>query len=183
MLSSVQEEIKLTTEQKEKLEPKIKELDDKQKELFTEFKGKDKETRDKMAEKRKELSEPFVKFVGETLTSEQNTRLKQIHLQRLGIRAFTSEEEVAKALVLTDEQKAKIKAVGDENVKEMGDLRKEMKDNPTETGKKMTALSKEGLDKVLAVLDKAQKTKWEEMTGKPFEYKAEARIPRKKTDN
>ncbi len=170
---SVQEEIKLTSEQKEKLEPKIKEMAEKQKELFSEFKGKfDKETGEKMQAKMKELSAPFVKFVDETLTSEQKTRIKQIRVQRLGMRAFT-DEEIAKSLKLTEEQTTKIKAIAEENGKEARELRKEFKDNFAEAQKKMAALTKEGLDKAVAVLDKSQQAEFEKMTGKPFEYKAD----------
>ncbi len=178
---SVQEELKITTEQKEKLEPKLKEFAEKRKEAMADFKGFDEETRAKRDAKMKEISEPYVKFIDETLNTEQKTRFKQIRLQQRRLAAF-SDEEVVKALTLTDEQKAKIKSIGEETAKESGELRKEFKDNFAEAMKKMTALNKESLDKAVNVLDKAQKTKWEEMIGKPFEVKFEAPM-RKKNDN
>jgi hypothetical protein len=89
--TALQEEIKVTDDQKEKFKP----LTDKQaefaKELRDAFGGGGKFDKEKFAEineKRTKLNEEIRKTVDETLTSEQKKRLKQISIQVLSFNVF-----------------------------------------------------------------------------------------------
>jgi Spy/CpxP family protein refolding chaperone len=162
--ASVQEELKLTDSQKEK----IKDFAAKQREARAGFRDLSQEER---VEKNRELTKAAETFAKETLTPEQHKRIKQIVLQQAGVMAFNG-EEVQKELKLTDEQKEKIKTLADDMGKDMrelfqpgggGDFQENMK--------KMAALRKEYLGKAAEVLTAEQKKQWADMTGKPFEVK------------
>src|SRR5262249_39947761 len=107
-------------------------------------------------------------------TPEQNKRIKQIVIQTAGVAAFAM-EDVVKELKLTDEQKEKLKTLGD-------DLRKDMRElfssggDPQENMQKMQSLNKEYLGKATDVLTADQKKQWTEMTGKAFTIRME--LPR-----
>lgn len=118
----------------------------------------------------KEFNDDATKALGEVLKPEQVKRLKQIELQQRGSRAFV-DEEVQKALKLTDEQKEKIKGIAEESGKQMRELFGGGQGNREEAFKKMQSLRKETNDKVQAVLSDDQKKAWKELTGEPFEVR------------
>ena len=163
---SVQEELKITEEQK----TKIKEFVEKN----PAPKRDPNADREERAAAMKKLAEATDKFAKETLTEEQQKRVKQIGLQTGGILGAANNEETAKALKITDEQKTTFKEIGDQ----LGKDRRELFQggggfgNP-ETMKKAQALQKEASDKAVAALTDEQKKTWTEMTGKPFEIKIE----------
>src|SRR5262249_37157325 len=116
---SLQEDLKLTAEQvkdiaaavrkiREKYQPKLSTLDPKERsELLAKF---DDETR---------------KAAAEILKPEQVKRLKQIERQMAGVVYAFLDEEVAKELKLTDDQKGKIKGIITELQKEITKQAKE----------------------------------------------------------
>jgi len=167
---SVQEELKLTEEQV----TKVKEFGDK---LRTEFPRPEPGAqidREKMAENMKKRTEMTATFVKDTLTEEQAKRYKQIQAQLGGIMAAVNNEETAKALKITDEQKDKLKEINDQSRKDMQELFQGGGFRDPETQKKLQTLRKETGEKAMGVLTSEQKKSWEEMTGKPFEIKMEA---------
>lgn len=186
---SVQEEIKLTDEQKTGLAEKSKEVREKSTELFKEmfkggFKKLEKEEQEKLQAKMKEIAEPFNKYIDTTLKDDQKKRLKEIVYQQMGTGAFAN-EEVVKELKITDEQKEKVAAISTESQKEIRSLTTELfkGGDREEITKKISNLRREATEKALKVLDADQKKQWETMTGKPFEVKNEAPMFKKKTDN
>jgi Spy/CpxP family protein refolding chaperone len=163
---SVQDELKLAPDQVEK----IKELAQKQQEAFAGLRDLSQEERQA---KMREMRQANDKALAEVLKPEQMKRLRQINLQQMGAMALGN-AETAKTLGLTDEQKEKIKAIGDDARKEMQELRQSGGD-PDDVRKKTEEIRKSSGEKMMAVLTDEQKAKWKELAGEPF--KGEIRRP------
>lgn len=144
---SVQEELKLSDQQIEK----VKELAKKNREGFKDLKDLSEEDR------RKKLADTAAankKALAEILKSDQRKRLKEISLQTRGGSAL-ADPEVASALKLSDEQKEKIKSIREESRgKGRGGFTPEAR--------------KAAQEKLMGVLTDDQKTTWKTMTGEPF---------------
>ena len=166
MNSGVQKELKLTDEQLDKLQAVNKDLMANAKTNFEKFKEMSKDDRAKFF---KEMSEKNNKAYAAILTKEQSARLKQIEIQQDVAGSLTTNAEVAKVINLTDEQKEKIKAIQDENRKEMSGLFKGGKGNFAELSTKMRTLRTESKEKILKVLTDSQMKSWKELTGAPYE--------------
>jgi hypothetical protein len=174
---ALQEELKVTSEQKQKLKPaadKQAALQKKQAEMFAGGKGGfDKE---KMQENFKEMqavNEEVKKSVDETLNAEQKKRLRQIEVQAAGPRAFANEEMV-KGLNLSDEQKTKIKAVADEFTKDSREVRMEGgfgadAEKRAEIDRKVDKLQAAAMKQIQEALTDEQKKTWKTLVGEPFD--------------
>ncbi len=171
----VQDELKLSDSQKEELH-KISEKQQaaRQKAFESGDREKGKEAmRAAFEESRKEADK-----VREALKPEQGKRLHQIELQVKGVRAF-ADPEVQNQLKLSDKQKEEIKEVAESTEKDLSEVRqgfREARGNPEkmkEIGKKVQALSHEGMEKISGLLTADQKNAWKEMTGEKFELKME----------
>lgn len=166
----VQEELKLTDEQK----GKIKDFAAKQREAQQGLRDLDPE---EQRSKRQELTKHAETFAKDVLSADQQKRIKQISIQtaaQMGGAAVFAMEEVAKQVKLTDEQKEKFKTLGEDfrnDVRELfqggGDMQENMQ--------KSRSLAKEYLGKATAALTDEQKKAWSDLTGKPFEVKFEMR--------
>lgn len=171
----VQKELKLADDQAVKAKEIADKLREKHKDEFKGlFKLEGEERRTKMQEVLKTVNEETAKELGAVLKPEQLKRLKQIELQQRGSRAF-EDQEVVKSLKISDEQKEKLKAIGEESGKQMREIFQGAQGNREEAAKKFQALRKETMDKALAVLSDDQKKAWKELTGEPFEVKFERR--------
>jgi len=176
----VQEELKLTEEQK----TKIKEVTDKfaaeakekgfNKNAFN--KDATKEEREKafakLREAAKEANDKQMKELTPILKEEQVKRLHQIEHQQMRLAVFT-DADTAKALSITDEQKEKIKGIADEVNKDTAEIGTAIRNKEMDFkdgGKKMEAVRKDGMDKALEVLKDDQKAKYKAMVGEPFAY-------------
>jgi hypothetical protein len=167
---SVQEELKLSKEQKEKLEPVAKKSQEKMRELF-QGGGFD---REKFQALQKETEEEATKAAD--LTSEQKKRYGEIRLQqrvRFGPAVF-ADKEVQSQLKLTDDQKDAVKTI----LKETQDkIKEETKDLEMQDFRKRMEitqkLNKEAMSTVAKKLTKEQKETWTKMLGEPFEVKFE----------
>ena len=162
---SVQEELKLSDEQVKKL----KELSDKQREAFQGLRDLSQEER---RTKMQESAKATQKAIGEILNDKQQKRLKQIELQQQGGRALAN-EDVAKTLNLTDEQKKKVQTILTEGRPAAGGGGGQRGQLDEEARKKMEEARKARNEKILGVLNDEQKAKWKEMTGEPFTGKIE----------
>lgn len=156
---SVQEELKMSNEQVSK----IKELSEKQREAFQGLRDLSQEER---RTKMQDLAKANDKAVNEILKPEQLKRIKQISLQqqvksRLGF--VLSNEEIAKSLKITDEQKGKMKEIQDKAREETQGLGRD-----EEGFKKRQEVMKATNEKVMGLLTAEQKTKLKEMQGEPF---------------
>jgi len=171
---SVQDELKLGKEQKDKLEEVSKKAQEKRRELSQGGRP----DREKIQAVNKEINEEATKAA--SLNDDQKKRLKEIELQQSlrfrGPAAFDS-EDIQKQLKLTDEQKEAVKTI----VKETDDkIKEEAKDLERRDPKRREIrqkLNKEAMGKVAAKLTKEQKDTWTKMLGDPFEVKFEQRRP------
>ena len=160
---SVQDELKLSEEQIEKL----KQVGTKMRESFGGggAGGDREEARKKFAE----ASQAAEKNLNGILSAEQTKRLKEITLQQAGPMAL-ARPEVAKEVGLTDDQQAKVKEITEALTSEM---RAQFQaggggGNREEARKKIETLRKNTNDKVLALLKDDQKKAWEKLVGEPF---------------
>ncbi len=160
---SVQDELKLSADQLEKL----KQVATKMRESFGDrTAGGDREAaRKKFAE----AAQAAEKDMNGILSAEQSKRLKEITLQQVGPTAL-ARPELAKEVGLTDDQTAKIKEITDAAGTE---ARAQFQGGGAggdreEARKKREAARKETNDKVLAVLKDDQKKAWEKLVGEPF---------------
>jgi Spy/CpxP family protein refolding chaperone len=172
---SVQQELKMTDEQVKKVDDALRQVREKHQEEFQKMREgqlSDEERQTLF----KTIGEETNKELASILSAEQNKRLKQIELQQAGSRGLL-QDDVEKALKLTDEQKDKIKTINEDAQKEMRSLGEAARSGGgggfAEFGKKMAALRKESLDKAMAVLTAEQVTTYKELTGAPFEVKFE----------
>lgn len=170
---SVQEELKLSDEQQEKLKKAVEEVNAKFKDDLAAA-GMDREKRQKV---RGEINTAIAKTAGDILKPEQLKRVKQIEAQVAGVRAFAI-ERIQKELKLTDKQQEKIKELGETLRKDREEIFKDIgtdREKRQEATKKMLAKNKEALEKISSELTDEQKKTWKELTGAPFEIKIEPR--------
>jgi hypothetical protein len=190
---ALQEELKVSGEQKEKFKTVADKQAAAQKKMMEMFQGGgkgakiDREKFAEMAKDREKLTEEIKTTVETTLTTDQKTRLKQIERQRDGVRAFTT-DEVATALKLTDEQKNKVKGISEEMTKDlrelgggggfgMGNVDPE---KLAEIQKKTQKVRREALEKVNEILTADQKAEWKKMSGEYFDVAKLTPQPRRK---
>lgn len=144
---SVQEELKLSEQQIEK----VAELSKKNREGFKDLKDLSQED---LRKRLAETSAANAKALTEILKKDQSKRLKEIGLQTRGGSAL-ADPEVASALKLTDEQKEKVKSIREESRgKGRGGFSPEAR--------------KAAQEKLMGVLTDEQKSTWKTMTGEPF---------------
>ncbi|WP_422925136.1 hypothetical protein [Singulisphaera sp. PoT] len=172
--SGVQKELKLSDEATEKVKTLADDMGKKMMEKFQDL-SQD-ERREKGMAIAKEINDETKAALKGILSPEQLTRLEQISIQTRGLEAFSDEQVVSK-LKLTDDQKSKIKEIGEDVRSSMQDLRSSFQDDREGAMKKMTALRKESFEKATALLTDDQKKAWKELTGEPFDYKPEFRRP------
>jgi Spy/CpxP family protein refolding chaperone len=160
---SVQQELKITDEQKQQ----IHEAATKLRQHAGDLQNLDQTERQ---QKMQEMAREGERTVARILHRDQMKRLKEITLQVQGARAFNN-PDLAKALDLTDEQKEKIKAAeggrGQRPQIQPGT-------DPQEAQKRFEEMRKANLEKVMSILTPQQKAKYREMTGEPFTGKLEA---------
>lgn len=167
----VQDDLKLTSEQKEKLEGHLK---DRLPDFMKFFEGLGEKKAD---EREKELKafrqtaqEKLAPVLKDTLKADQTKRLRQLELQQEGALALWESPEVGKELKITDEQRKQFMVVVQELQKKIGPLIKEAQSggNAEEIRPKVMKIRKEAEGKLEALLTDAQKKQWQEMLGKPL---------------
>src|SRR5262249_17734350 len=136
------------------------------------------------AEKMKELTKETDKAIDEMLSEKQSNRLREITLQQQGGHAL-QDPKVAEALGVTKEQEKQIQQIEAAGMKKMQDVGLETFGNVLKGGPNPAAFQKESekvtkqLQKIwddtgeelLGVLTTEQKSKWKDLTGKPFKEK------------
>jgi Spy/CpxP family protein refolding chaperone len=179
-MEEVQQELKMTQPQIDKIDAAQQSLMQKMQQMFQESgvdpRNMTAEDRQKMMPKLQELQ---IKAVSEILDTTQMARFKQLELQQQGTLQALGRKDVAESLKLTDEQKSKVRELQQKAREEMMSLFQGGGggDRPTPEEmqtrmKKMQEMRKANDEKALAVLTDAQKTRWTEMTGKPFKFPA-----------
>lgn len=139
----LQEEIKVTEEQKTKIEDALKPINAKRNEILGIAGGQpgqrgqrgqggqggqrpmlSEEQRKEREEKLAKLTEETKKAVEGVLESKQAKRLSEINYQLMGFAAFTN-KEVQEKLKIDDTQKEKLKAISEEYTKDSAELRRD----------------------------------------------------------
>ena len=164
----VQEELKLTKEQKEKLEQHLRKLVPDAMQFFQKIEGlKPEERKKELKAYRQKAQEKLAAVLKETLNVAQRTRLRQLELQREGLR----EGEIWQDLQVTDEQRKQFVAVIQQAQKKTQLLLEE----PQKGGKlkeiqpKVIKIRDDLEGKLEDLLTDAQKKQWKEMLGKPMD--------------
>jgi len=154
---AVQDELKLTAEQKEKLASLAggRQRDG----GGRNFREMSREERQEWMAEMRERAEAAEKKIGEILSEEQRTRLKQIRLQMLGGTALAN-PEFAKDLGLTDEQKEKLQ-----------DLQAKVR-QARQDGGAGENIRERFTNAVMDMLTPEQKEKLQNLRGKPFDTSA-----------
>jgi Spy/CpxP family protein refolding chaperone len=168
--ADLQSELKVTDAQKDKLKAIADKEAETRKKAFEGGKGgKGGFDKDRFAEFQKAREENRKAIEG-ILTADQKKRAKEIQLQVDGIRAF-ADDEVAAQLNLNETQKNKIKGIGEDYRKDVGELfgRGGDREKAAENAKKREKLSKAAMADIEDVLTDEQRSKWKTMVGAPFD--------------
>lgn len=172
----VQEELKLTDEQKNKIKEAHAKLNAERRELFAAAQGLQGQERNKKfreaSQKLQKKTAEVNKTIKDSLTKEQSERLDQISLQRMGLRAL-SNKEIAAKLKITDEQKQKIVDVQAESQQKLIQLRQDVRNGNVERAKyrgKIQEINKETEKNTLEVLTKEQQAEFDKLKGEKFDF-------------
>jgi hypothetical protein len=168
-----QEDLKLTEEQKEKLEQQLLELAPEAMQFFQEIhdlKGQEREKQ--LNAYRQKSREKLAAILKETLTEVQQKRLHQLALQQEG--AFVllhGGDEIRKDLKITNEQRKQFMGVVQGLQKKIAPLIKEAESggDPEEIRPKIMKIRKEHEGQLEALLTDAQRKQWKDMLGKPLD--------------
>jgi Spy/CpxP family protein refolding chaperone len=168
-----QEELKLSDEQKQKLQEKFPEYVEATMKVFEKTKDAPPEEREKaMQEHRKESEGKLSALLKDVLDARQQERLFQLQLRQAGVFALIGENLAFKPLKITEEQRRKFKEVIQAMEKKIEPLAREGREggNPEEIMAKVKKVRKEHEGKIEAILTDAQKQQWKELLGKPYDF-------------
>ncbi|HZY88251.1 MAG TPA: Spy/CpxP family protein refolding chaperone [Gemmataceae bacterium] len=169
---SVQDELKLTDDQKSSL-TKIQEAQrENMKKAFQGGGGDKEKAREAFQTVMQETNKAITKVVG-TLSPEQQKRFKQIQVQVGGLAAFST-PELAKDLSLTDKQKEEIKGIADDVQKDVAEIFKDAqgdRERMTAARGKIEKVRQEATAKALKTLSSDQQAKYKELSGPKFDFK------------
>jgi hypothetical protein len=170
--AKVQEDLKLTNEQKEKLEQHLQELFPDAMQFFQKLDGLTQGDREKEFHAyRPKVQEKLAAVLKETLKKDQRTRLRQLELQQEGAFAlWHGDDSIRKDLKITDEQRKQFMPVVQDMQKKIVPLIKEAESggDPQEIWPKIMKIRKEHEGKLEALLTDTQKKQWKEMLGTPL---------------
>lgn len=167
----VQEELKLSDKQKEKLLAKVPDYAQQTKKVFDKIADLKPEEREKeLQSHRRKSHEKLAALLKETLKTEQLKRLRQLELQQQGSFAL-GRPEIVKELKLTVEQRKRFMGVVREMQMKIEPLMKAAQSggDPQEIRPKVIRIRKDHEAKIEAILSDAQKKQWEKMLGKSFD--------------
>jgi hypothetical protein len=164
----VQEDLKLTAEQKEKLQALLGELVPDALRFFRKIQGLNPEDRKKeLTAYRPKAQEKLAAKLTEILDGEQRTRLRQLELQREGLR----NGEIWKDLQITNEQRTKFMAMMRQAQQETQLLLEKLNKGGTvqEIQPQVIKVRDDLEGKLEVLLTDTQKKQWHEMLGKPID--------------
>jgi hypothetical protein len=168
----VQDELKLTDEQRQKLMGTFPDYVRETMKVFEKIKDlKPPEREQQMQEHRQKSDMKMTTFLNDVLDGKQQKRLLQLMLQQAGVFALLGQNEAFLPLKITDEQRRKFMEVVQEMEKKIQPLVKEGEagGNPEEIMPKAMKIRKEHEGKIEAILSERQRKQWKELLGKPFE--------------
>jgi len=166
----VQDELKLSAEQKSKLNSREFDFVQEAREFLMGLQdAKPEERQKKHMEYAQKANAKLETLLKETLKDDQIKRARQIALQMEGLFAIGN-PEVSKELKITDDQRRQFMDVVQSLQKKVEPIIKQMQEggDPNELRPKMMKVRMEHDRQIDAFLTDAQKAQWKEMTGKPF---------------
>ncbi len=161
MREDVQKELNLSQTQKVKLEQMRQEFEQARQELRN---LPPEQRRERMQELRQKYDPTSV------LTDAQRKRLRELELQWQGPFAL-ADPEVARQVGLTQEQQTKIRGIVQETFQSMRErVQPGQPGQPGAFQQEFQKAREQAEKRILEVLTPAQREKWEQMLGKPFEF-------------
>lgn len=170
--NNVQVELKLTDEQKQRLQERLPATIQETTKVFEMRENLQAEERKKaMQSLRQKSGEKLWVFLKQALNAEQFKRFQQLELQHEGPAVLVGRPEIAKELQITDEERYQVIAVIQELQNKIAPLIREAKSsgNPQEILPKVIKIREAYDGKIEAILSDAQKKQWKEMRGNPFD--------------
>jgi hypothetical protein len=167
-VEKVQKDLGLDKDAVKKVQDALAKVREDNRDEFAKLRDATPEERTKIMAKINEANEKALK---EALSEKQMKRLKQIERQQMGSAIF-QQEDVEKALKLTDDQKTKIKEINDDMQKEVRELFSGGKPDAS-AFEKIATLRKDAMSNAVKVLKDDQKKELKNLTGEPLELKPE----------
>jgi protein CpxP len=178
-LEQVQEELKLNDEQKTKVTSINEKLSTQRRELFQ---GANQENRAERGEQLAKLSAEATSQVQAALDEEQKKRLRGIWIQVAGAAIALENEDLAKELKITDDQKRELERVGEANRRAAGEAFQGFADLSREQRtEKFNQFRRESNERALAVLTPEQREQLEKLQGKRVEVDLQQLFRRRDT--
>jgi Spy/CpxP family protein refolding chaperone len=175
MMPQVQEELKLEEGQIDKVRTLAEGMREKYSADFEEIRNAaPEERREKMQALTKKMTADGEKSLADVLKPEQTKRFKQISVQVRGVEAF-ADEEVQKALKITDEQKTKLGELATELNAKRREIMQNAQGDFQGAMQEFRAAQTAAMDKVKGMLSDEQKTAWTDLIGSPFEMQLRRR--------
>ena len=168
----VQEELKLSEEQKGKLLQTFPDHAQETMKVFEKVKDLRSAEREKeMEEHRQKSDHKLSALLKDVLDAKQQERLFQLQLQQAGAFALLGQNEAFLKLKITDEQRKRIMEVVQEMQKKIEPLMKEVESGgkPEEIRPKVLKVRRQHEGRIEALLTDAQKKQWKELLGKPLD--------------
>jgi hypothetical protein len=168
----VQDELKLSDEQKQKLGAKFPDYVQETMKVFDKIKDLKPPERDKeMEAHRRKSDEKLTALLTDVLDARQRERLFQLQLQQAGAFALLGQNQAFLKLKISDNQRKQFMEVVQEMEKKIQAVLKEVQDGakPENIFPKVMKLRQEHEAKIQALLTESQKKQWQELLGKPFE--------------
>lgn len=160
-VAEVQEELKLSAEQKQKADAAHDEFMSARRQIFAEV---DKESGER-GSKMKELKEKTAENLAKVLDDAQRKRMGEISLQVNGASELDN-KEIAEELKITPEQKKQLAEVRKANAKARREALKALEEGGEGSrSEKLSELQADGDKKLLEVLTAEQRKQFEEMQG------------------
>jgi len=133
----------------------------------------DEQTRAQQAQElRNNFNSQVMKSAQGVLTPEQVQRFNQLNLQSQGGNAF-NDPTVQQKLNLTADQKAKLRALSQQQDQTMSNLQKQYGTDPQAARQQYDASRKQYNDSVNAILNQQQQQTWQQLTGQPYTFTPE----------
>lgn len=170
----VQQELKLSDHQQQKLAVRLHELVHATMQIFQEIEGLKAEERErKFGPYRQQAQQKLSQFLSEILETQQFTRLREVALQQEGWLAL-GRPEVMNELNFSDNQRQQFVTIVEELQQKIRPLVSEAQSggNPQEIGPKVLRIRKDYEAKIETILNDSQKKQWQEMLGKPFDLES-----------
>lgn len=169
--NKVQEELKLTAEQKKNLDLRLQATVQDAMQYFQNLQGaRPEELQKEHHAYVRKSQEKLTVFLESALKEEQLKRLRQVMLQREGLFALGN-AVVMKELEVTDKQRQQFVEVVQQMQKKIEPLMKAAQNggNPEEIRPKVLKRREEHVRRIEAILSDVQKKRWNEMLGTPFD--------------